>query len=222
MKIRKRGIRTALCLALSALLLLLLWVNSGYGTYSHLPISMRLDRLQRQLMLEKLETVHRGEDGSYVCDGGEYMLLTDKGRSYSLCKLENGAAVLPGNRGMGFTGSAVTDIGLPFYALHRHSGAGSAELEIYVSRTVSPYGSGEHRELHFTLPSESCADGLATFTLRIENPDSHTVSLAEDFRLCLDRGSVINAVYYKMVLRFYDTNGALISESVFEMGEKES
>ncbi|MBQ8263990.1 MAG: hypothetical protein IJY96_04340 [Oscillospiraceae bacterium] len=222
MKIRKRGIRTALCLALSALLLFLIWVNNGYGTYSYLPMSMRLDRLQRQLMLEKLETVHRGEDGSYVCDGGEYMLVTDMGRSYSLCKLENDAAVLPGKRGIGFRGSAVTEIELPFYSLHRHSGAESAELEIYVSRTLSPYGSGEHRELHFTLPSENCTDGIATFTLRIESPDSHTVSLADDFRLCLDWGSIVNAVYYKINLRFYDTNGELISESVFEMGEKES
>ena len=223
MKIRKRGIRTAVCLALSALLLFLIWVNNGYGRYTLLDrYSVPAQRILRQLILEDAEEVYRTEDAR-LYDAGKYMLmLVNEWQTYSLCEFENDAAVLPGKRGIGFTGSAVTDIELPFYALRRHSGAESAELEIYVSRTQSPYDSGEHHELHFTLPSESCADGLSVFTLRIDNPDSHTVSLADDFRLCLDRGSIVNAVYYKMNLRFYDTDGALISESVFEMGEKES
>lgn len=222
MKIRKRSLRAAVCLGLSAVLLFLIWVNSGYGRFGYLPMSVKLERLQRQLMFEDMELVHRSENGDYVCDAGEYMLVTDNGGSYSLCGFENGAAVLPGNRGIGFFGSTVTEIELPLYSLHRHSGAERAELEIYVSRTVSPYGSGEHQELHCVLPSESCADGLSIFNLRIENPDSHTVSLADDFWRCLDRGSITNAVYYKMNLRFYNTDGAIISESVFEMGEKES
>ena len=223
MKKKKRLVTGAVCLVLSALLLFLLWVNSGYGSYSYLPMSMRLDRLQRQLMLEELEIVHRSEDGIYVCDAGEYMLMLQNGnQDYSLCKFENGASVLPSKRGIGFAGSGFTEIELPFYALHRHSGAESAELEIYVSRTASLYGSGEHHELHCVLPSESCGENLAAFKLRIENPDSHTVSLADDLWLCLDRGSIINAVYYRINLRFYNAHGTLISESLFEMGEKES
>lgn len=223
MKIRKRSLRAAVCLILSAVLLFLIWVNNGYGCYPLLGhSSVPAQRVLRQLMLEDAEEVYRTEDAR-IYDAGIYMLmLVNERQTYSLCEFENDAAVLPGKRGIGFTGSAVTDIELPFYSLHRHSGAESVELEIYVSRTLSPYDSGEHHELHFTLPSENCTDGLSIFNLRIENPDSHTVSLADDFWLCLDRCSITNAVYYRMNLRFYDTEGNLISESVFEMGEQKS
>lgn len=220
---KKRAITTALCLLAALLLVFLIWADNAFGRYSLYGSGVPAERTLRQLMLEGAEEIYRGEDGFLIYDAGEYMLTLQNGnQNYSLCEFENGAAVLAGNRSIGFFTSTVTEIELPLYSLHRHSGAERAELEIYVSRTVSPYGSGEHQELHCVLPSESCADGLSIFNLRIKNPDSHTVSLAEDFWRCLDRGSITNAVYYKMNLRFYDADGAIISESVFETGEKES
>ena len=222
MKKRKRAITAAVCLFLCLATFFLIWVNHNYGRYNILGRpTLPPQRVIRQLMLPEAEELFRTEEGSIIYDAGEYLLSLEKDRqNYSLCRYENGAAVLsPMELSIGHMKN---DIYLPFYAYTRSPEAKSAELEIYVSRTISPYGSGEPQELHCVLPSESCAEGLAAFSLRMESADSHTVSLAEDFGYCLDRGSIVNAVYYKMNLRFYDAEGTLISESVFEMGEKES
>jgi len=221
-KKRKRTITAAVCLFLCLVTLFLIWVNNDYGRYNiwGRP-TMPPQRVIRQLMLPEAEEVYRSESDTIIYDAGEYLLALEKGmQSYSLCRFENGAAVLsPMELGIGHI---YNDVYLPFYAYSRSPEAAAAELEIYVSRTKSSYGSGEHHELHCVLPAESCADGLATFTLSMESADSLTVSLAEDFWRCLDWGSIINAVYYKIDLRFFDTKGELLSESVFEMGEKES
>lgn len=222
MKKRKRAITAAVCLFLCLATLFLIWVNHDYGRYNLLGRStLPPQRVIRQLMLPEAEEIYRSERDSIIYDAGEYLLALENGnQNYSLCRFENGAAVLsPMELGIGHI---YRDIYLPFYAYTRSPEATAAELEIYVSRAISPYGSGEHHELHCILPSESCTDGLATFTLLMESADSHTVSLAEDFWHCLDWGSIVNAVYYKMNLRFFDATGALISESIFEMGEKES
>ncbi len=222
MKKKKRAITSAVYIALCLVLVFLMWVDSGFGQYTL--FGSRLlhpERVIRQLMLEKAEEVYRSEGDAIIYDAGEYLLALEKGmQNYSLCSFENGAAVLsPMDFGIGYIHN---DIYLPFYAYSRSPEAISAELDIYVSRTLSPYDSGEQHELHRTLHSESCSEGLATFTLRMENADSHTISLAEDLRLCLDRGSIVNAIYYKLNLRFFDGEGKLITESVFEMGQKES
>ena len=224
MKKRKRAISAAVCIFLCLAIFFLIWVNNDYGRHNLLGrSSLPPQRTIRQLMLPEAEKVYRSEDDIIIYDAGKYMLMLEMGwQNYSLCPFENGAAVLPSLSGIVYEGSAFTEIELPFYALHHHSGAERAELEIYASRTLSPYGSGEHHELHCVLPSESCAENLASFTLRIDCADSHTASLANDLWLCLKNGSVVNAVYDKMNLRFYDAEGKLLSESVFEMGEKES
>ena len=224
MKKRKRAITAALCLFLCLLIFFLIWVENAYGRHNIWGRStFPPQRLIRQLMLPDSEEVYRSKDGLSIYNSEKYMLMFVKEtQNYSLCKFENGAAILPGTCGIGVAGGDFAEILIPFYALHRHNEAARAELEIHVSRTSSPYGSGDGHELHCLLPSESCTDTLALFTLRTDNSNSHIASLAEDFWLCLNNGSIINAVYYKMNIRFYDADGALISDSVFEMGEKES
>ena len=225
MKKRKRAITAAVCLFLCLATFFLIWVNHDYGRYNILGRpTLPPQRVIRQLMLPEAEEVYRSERDSIIYDAGEYLLALENGmQNYSLCRFENGAAVLsPMELGIGYINFTNNDMYLPFYAYTRSPEAVSAELEIYVSRTKSSYSSGEHHELHCILPSESCTDGLASFTLRMESADSHTSSLIYDFWHCLDWGSIVNAVYYKMDLRFFDAKGELISESGIEMGEKES
>lgn len=222
MKTKKRAIATAVCLLASLLLLFLIWVDNSFGRHNMFGASaIPAERMLRQLMLEDAEEIFRGEDDIRIYDGGKYMLMLQNGRqNFSLCEAENDAAF--------FCTTALSQrayneyIDLPICAYTRDPKAASAEMELFISSDVLSADGVDPRQERYSFPAVPCEDGTAFFRLEREARDSGEAWLISDFKNCLFYGSIANGIYYRAELRFYDTDGALISESIFEMGKKES
>ncbi len=221
MKRRKRVMGTAVCLFLCLVLVFLLWVDSGFGQYtlfgSH---SYHPERVVRQLMLEKAEEIYRTEDVR-LYDAGKHLLMLESGWPvHALCKFENDAAFLSHY----FLGPYVFDkeIWLPIYAYTRSPDAAYADMALFISSTALSSDPEKPLQGEYILPSTPCENGIVYFPMSWHSRFVGEDTLINSFRNCVMNGSIVNGIYYRAVLRFYDADGCLISESVFEMGEKES
>ena len=223
MKRKKRAASTALLLFLCFALIFLLWVDGGFGRYSVSGrYSLPPERLLRQLMLPDAEEICRPEEGIVLYDTGRHLLLMHTDIPfYSLCEFENGAAFLTSPLSFG-PNAFKNDIWLPIYAYTRSPDAAFAEMELFISSTTLSSDPEKPMQGDYLFPSVPCENGVAYFPMSWNEGFVGEESLITSFSNCVMNGSSINGVYYRAALRFYDAEGELISDSMFELGKKES
>ena len=223
MKIRKRALSTVLLLFLCLGLIFLLWVEGSYGRYT---ISGRYsaspDRILRQLMLEEAEELCRPEEDIILYAAGEHLLLLHTDIPfYSLCKFENDTAFL--TTSLAFSPYKFDkDIWLPVYACTRSPDAAYAETELFISSAALSDDPEKPMQGEYLFPRVACEKGVACFPMSWNSRFAGEDTLINSFQNCVINGSSINGIYYRALLRFYDAEGELLSETVFELGKKES
>ncbi len=234
---KKRITRIALLLIASALLLFLIWLESGMITFSDRAF---VNRTVRQYMLSDLSPEGHGKNADYVFDAGDnVMFISTNGYSVKVREMQNGCSLQPSTSQ---SWRQDMDMSVPFYftAYCEDSSAASAQLELHIrqapdnevavlwERSYSSTTSVKKGLASFAVKTESDevadddnwhpGDGLLGFS----NRESYLEYSA--FAKLQTWASTGEMPGYSAVakLRIYDSKGELITESIFKMGEKES